>query len=98
MGLVVYSQQLPDKVLLAKALQATVPQQLPSQRKSVHATRNWTLKLCSQVQLVESPRQQGAVEVSDVMADNKGSTEHLKEGDEGDHDLSEGVGDDEATI
>lgn len=32
------------------------------------------------------------------MANDEGSTKHLKESDEGDHDLSEGVGEDEATI
>lgn len=98
MGLVVYPQQFPDEVLLAKTPEPTVPQQLPSQRQGVHTARDRRLKLTSQVQLVESPSQQGAVKTSDVMADEEGAAEHFKERDEGDRDLFEGVGEDEPVV
>lgn len=95
MGLVVYPQQLPDQVLLAKTLQPVVPQQLPSQWQGVNEARRRSLKRSSQVQVVQSPSQQPTVEASDVMSDDQRATEHLKESDEGHHHLFEGVGEDE---
>lgn len=92
MGLVVHPQQLSDQVLLAKAPKVAAVQHLPGQRQSVHTGRDGRPELFKQLQPVERSDQQGAVKVTNIVANKKWAFKHLKESDERDQDLPEGVG------